>query len=280
MNTNAVLTVFVLAATILAGSDVLKAEILTNFEIESNQAFPGQENRLQIMNTGFVQANNAIVLISANGTITDFTDLCAEGQVSRLDASTLVAKFPRMSPSMPCGFGLGVQEPVRVDVTISSDGRIVPWSETSSEYISARIMLILVLLAEIILLYDIMRTKYWASAWYAIEFYLRKKSFIGEEGEEANRTIDFVGKEYYSKIDAIDARVLKLIHRGKTAMGQLRRHSGLTRWQINYRLRKLRQLELVLHGKMELSETMREHFEDGRPKGDDDHELDPTKHRQ
>ena len=71
-----------------------------------------------------------------------------------------------------------------------------------------------------------MRTKYWASAWYAIEFYLRKKSFIGEEEEEANRTIDFVGKEYYSKIDAIDARVLKLIHRGKTAMGQLRRHSG------------------------------------------------------
>ena len=281
MNTNALLAVLLMAVTILAGSDTLKAETLTGFEIESDQAFPGQENTLRIMNTGWVQANNAVVLISANNTIAGFTDLCAEGQASQLDDSTLVAEFPRMSPHMPCGFGLDVREPVLVDITISSDGRIVPWIENSSWRGSVAIVAILtlVLVAEILLLYDIMRSKYWTSAWYRIEFHLRKGSFVGEDEEEASHTIDFVRNEYGRKIDVIDARVLKLLHRGKITKGQLRKYSGLTERQINYRLRKMRRLELVLPDKMELSETLRAYL-DGRPKGDDDHGLDPTKHRQ
>ena len=214
MNTNALLAVLLMAVTILAGSDTLKAETLTGFEIESDQAFPGQENTLRIMNTGWVQANNAVVLISANNTIAGFTDLCAEGQASRLDGSTLVAEFPRMSPHMPCGFGLDVREPVLVDITISSDGRIVPWIENSSWHGSAAIVAILTsaLAVEIVALFRLFRSEFWISPWYEIGFRLRKKSFVGEEKKDATRTINFVRYEYGHKIDAVDARVLKLIH--------------------------------------------------------------------
>ena len=75
MNTNVLLTVFVLLITIFTSSDILKAEILTDFDIEHDQMYSEQKNILHVRNTGLIQADNAIVLIAANGTISDFTDL-------------------------------------------------------------------------------------------------------------------------------------------------------------------------------------------------------------
>ena len=268
MNTNALLVVLVAAVTILAGSDTLKAEVLTGFEIEPDQVPPG-ENTLEIMNTGWVQANNAVVLISANDTIKGFTDLCVEGKVSRLDDSTLVAEFSRMSPYMPCGFGLDVREPVLVDIMISSDGRILPWIKNSpfnGIVIAIAGVFIFALIGNIVIYYIIMKDEFWISAWSRIDFQIHKGSFVGEEKKDAARTIDFVSNEYGSNIDDKDVRVLKLLHSGKTAKGQLKNHSGLTNWQINYRLEKLRRLELVLPDKMELSKAIQDHFEDDRPK--------------
>ena len=220
------------------------------------------------MNTGLIQANNAVVLISANGTIADFTNLCAEGQISQLDNSTLVVEFPRMSPYMPCKFKLNVCEPARADITISFDGRILPWINDSpfNHLVMTLVSIIVAMIVCSVIFYRTMRNDDWTAAWGWIDFQIHKGSFVGEVKKDAARTINFVRYEYGRKIDDIDVRVLKLLHYGKTAMGQIKTQSGLTERQINYRLKKLRRLELILPDKMELSKAIQDHFEDDRPK--------------
>ena len=261
MNANALLTVSVLSITIFTGSDILKAEILTDFEIEHDQMHSGQKNVLHIRNTGFIQADNAIVLIAANGTISDFTDLCAEGQISRLDGGTLVAEFTKMSPRMECAFELNVLEPILLNTTISSDGRIIPWDETSSwgKGLWAIIILLGVLIAEAAVLYYVLKTSLWRTIRYGLEFLPYRNIFI--EAPKTQDTINFIREEYAIRINRIDATILKLIYCGKTTMGQLRRYSNLSGMQITYRIKKLRQHELIHQGTLTIDKALQNYFE-------------------
>ncbi len=115
------------------GSGTFKAELLTNFEVSPDEVKPDKLNTISINNTGFVQADNAVMsIVAGNSTITKFSDACAEGQISRMDNKTLVAEFPRMSPKMPREFELYVSNPSGLDIAISSDGRLESWDGSQS----------------------------------------------------------------------------------------------------------------------------------------------------
>ena len=250
MNTSIIVTLAAVAATILAGSDILRAELFTDYEVGPLIVQPGHETMLHVKNIGSLQADNAVVLIAANGTISGFTDVCAEGQASRLDDRTLVVKFPRMSPQMGCGFGLTASEPVHLNATISSDGRVTLWDGSPSTSIAA-VIIFLVLAAEVGFSIFFHKKLFGSERWNMLLFKLQKKKFT--KSKMANKICTFVMTEYALKINEIDGTVLELIYCRKTTMGQLKSHSGLTIHQIKYRIKKLRSYELIHDDKVELN---------------------------
>ena len=263
MNARVLYTVLIPVLTLLAGSDIIKAEILTDFEIDPNQVHPEQENMLHMKNVGIIQADNVVVLILANNTITKFTDLCAEGQISHLNSSALVVEFLRMSPGMQCMFKLDVLDPVQLDFTISSDGRLWPWNEISSLRNQFIVIFILVVLLffEIFVLYRVLQNNFWQSRWYWLESKIRRKSLKNVYGTKD--TIRFVKEEYDVKISKEDATILTLIYNGKVTINQLIKFSDLPSTQINYIIKELRNKELILQDTITIGKTLYRYFERG-----------------
>ena len=263
MNTRVLSTVLVSIFTLLAGSDIIKAEVLTDFEIDPNQMHPEQENMLHVKNVGYIQADDVVVLIMADNPITEFTDLCAEGQISRLNNSTLVAEFPRLSPYMQCMFELDVLDPVQLSFEISSDGRIFSWNEFSSlRSPLVNIFIFAVLLSlEVFVLYRVLQNSFWRSCWYWLVSKIQHKSF--KDVCETKDTIGFVKEEYEVKIDKKDAMILMLIYNGKVTINQLIKFSGLPRMQINHIIKELRNKELILQDTIMIGKTLYRYFERG-----------------
>ena len=250
-----IVSLTVLAVTIIVGSDTLKAEFFTGYEITPEEATPTQDNIVTVINTGLFQADNVTVLIEANGAIDGFTDMCIEGEVWRFDNRTLVAEFQRMSPKMSCYFKLTVSEPVHLTYMVNSDDRLTPWFGWPP--ISAAFLALfgIIVTPSLILILDLIRFSRSAS-WHTY-FLKYRKEF--KETKGASKTLEFVKKKYGQEIDKADATILELIYHGKTTKNQLMVHSGLSSRQVSYYIRKVRRYELVSE-KMELDKTLYLHF--------------------
>lgn len=256
MNRSSWLAIGIPLVTLLVGSDAIRAELLTNFKIESIQSDSRLE--LSIENIGHAQADNAAVLIHANGTIGDFTDACAEGDMERLDDDTLVAKFSRMSPQMPCRFDLVASNGVDLDVKISSDGRLTPWTEASHYIRVFTGIVMLPIIAEGLAVFFAFR-KPIAHLWAELAFRLLKKSF--KESRNTKKIIQFVKTEYGAAVTVADATILELIFCGRKTMGQLVKHSGLAKRYVEHCITRLRRRELLSKDGLKLDDALRRHFE-------------------
>lgn len=254
MNTSAVISVIAVGVVALAGSDVFKAELLTGFDASPDRALPGQQTIISMRNTGLLQADNVVVLIESNNTITDFTNICAEGQISKLDDMTLVVKFLRMSPDIRCELGIEVQEPVSLNFVKRSDGSLPPWvSPPLLLLLTFMVIGILVTILHLIFLFRVVeRTLHHINLW------LHRKQF--KSSPHSTCMIDHVSKEYGIKINAAEATILEWIHSGKKTPNQLIQKSKLPRWQIVYRIKRLRICELLLSEKMEINEDLSEYL--------------------
>lgn len=268
MNAQAAIGLTALAITILAGSDTLKAEYFTNFEISPVEVLPGSHT-VTVKNVGWAQADNAVLQIIADGTIVNYVDKCVEGNVQQLiDNNTLVVEFSRMSPKIECDIELTISESGTLEMMISSDGRLEPWASTASWPTVTGFLVLWIVVIMILSL-----VVWWATGRLSenelfnnIEFwwyqFLRRLFHLSKFRitDNVEKTVEFVRSEYGLIINKIDATILELIYQQKTTMLQLRNHSKLSLQQVQYRVRKLRRDELIRQEKMELDKTLNDYF--------------------
>lgn len=257
-----------------AGSDIFKAEILTVFEISPEREYPSKNNTITVKNTGYLQADNVIILLAADKNMTNHSDMCAEGEIKDFDSKTLTAEFTRMSPHMPCKFELKFSEPASLNYTITADGRLLPWnSQWPWSNIGPLVFLVLVIaipvlivVIEVCFLYAVLKSKiifsfYWFDIHKSeIKRYLWpllcKKLDENKKPDEmmekllmnVKEVILYVKYEYGITIDEVDATILQLICVGKTTIQQLKNKMNLSHWHIKSRLNTLRKYELLTQG--------------------------------
>ena len=242
-----------------AGSDIFKAEILTGYEISPRLAHPDQQNLVSVKNTGPVQANTVVFQISANATIVKFSDVCAEGHMTRLNATTLVAEFPIMTPYVQCRFGLVVYEPTSLNYTITSDGRLGSWSGGPSTLLLYAIaaMPVAIVLLELAFFYYSIRDIL-VSGLYRVTMKIIRSNFT--PSENSNKTIEFVKCTYGIKIDKVDATILERIYCRKKTTPSLMKNTTLSRLHIKYRINKMCRCELLTKDRKEVEEELDKHF--------------------
>ena len=260
MDTKGILTVLVMLVTLAAGSDILKAEVLTGFDASPDMVSPGQETKISITNTGIVQADNAVVLIAASDTIANYTDICAEGKVTQQNNTTLVVEFTRMTPNMQCVLDLDIPKPVSLDVTIGSDGRIQAWKKGQTTFLVPILIIvgmIGIIFVEVVIIYSVAKIHV-NHMWYKLKLRLERESL--KETAHVSPTIKFVYDEYKVKIDEADATVLELIYCRKTTKRQLTNYSGLSKSLIDYRIDQMSKKELISKDTLELNKILLEHF--------------------
>lgn len=253
--TAVIIAILIPGITILASSDILKAEFLTSFRVEPRIVHPEQENVIGVANIGLLQADNVVLTLYANGTIDGFRDACPEGTMYQMDDKTLVAEFQRMSPLMVCQFKLSVSEPVHLDiVAITSDHRST-WAPDVLPY--SLIFLVSLLVIEVvafsIVCYLITRYEFRCrveSWWHQYKF--------TKEGYP-HKVCEFIWKEYGLHISKTDAEILEIVHKQKKTMGQLKTYSGLNIQKVKYHIWKLKHLELLKES-LELDLSLNEYF--------------------
>lgn len=260
-----------LTITILAGSGTVKAEFFTNYDISPSEIEPKREI-ISIKNIGWLQADNAVVQITANGTMSSYVDKCVEGEIHELiDNSTLVVKFSRMSPAVECNLELIVSEPVDLVMEVSSDGRMASWESGRKLWLTLpgfAILSIAVTIVAYIVFLLIMDMILKEEIFNYMTFWLREASRTLQhktkfkETLNARKTIQFVKDEYDLKINNLDATVLELIYLQKATMWQLRNHSKLSLQQVKYRIWKMRKYELMSKEEMNLQKSLDDYFED------------------
>ena len=241
--------------TALVGSDIIAAEIFTDYYISPKKVQPEQYTLVTVQNIGWLQANDAVVQIISNGTISNYENVCAEGKVwPIINNNTLIVEFSRMSPTIKCNIGLVAPEYVQLDMVVSSDGRITPW--TTSSYIPWLSWITLITMTTSLLVIPYILTVLIFRKLYKTELYNRFKLWgYRDSFKKAKNSIEirqYVQKEYQSKITDADATVLKLIYLQKTTMGQLRKHTGLPLDRVQYSVEKMRRYELISKEKMEI----------------------------
>ena len=240
--------------TLTAGSDAFRAEFLTYFEVGPKNMQPGQDNVIRIKNTGLIQANNAIVVLAINSTVTNYVDRCAEGHVSSLDSSTIIAKFERMSPGMECQVHVGVKEVAALDVSISADGRMTTWVKNSFSPVGWLVISLFGLFLEMVMVYFIVKKMQPEKMWYWIDFKLHEGKF--KPSKNADKVDKVVEENYSIKLGKVDASILERVYDGDKTIRRLIKESGLSLSQIKYRVGNLRYFELIVTDKIEIEETL------------------------
>ena len=249
--------------TALVGSDIIAAEIFTDYYISPQKVQPEQYTPVTVQNIGWLQANDAVVQIISNGTISNYENVCAEGKVwPSINNNTLIVEFSRMSPKIKCHIGLVAPEYVQLDMVVSSDGRITPWTMSSYipwlSWITLITMMTSWLVIPYILTVLIFRKLYKTELYNRFKLWEYRNSF--KKAENSIEIRQYVQKEYQSKITDADATVLKLIYLQKTTMGQLRKHTGLPLDRVRYIVEKMRRYELISKEKMEIHDTLDNFF--------------------
>lgn len=248
----------------LVGSDIIAAEIFTDFDISHKKIQPEQNTTVIVKNTGWLQANNAIVQIMANDTINNYANLCVEGDVQQImnNNTLLVVKFSRISPAIECKIGLVAHEYVQLNMTVSSDGRITPWTSSSSTSLLPWIALITAMTSLSAALYILIVLSFrklsktelcnkFVLWWYKNRF---------RKAENSYQIKKYVQREYKLEITDADATILELLYLQKTTMGQLRGYTLLSLDRVRYSVEKMRRCELVSKEKMEIHDTLDDFF--------------------
>ena len=259
--TQALLALVVLIIGLLVGSDTIAATFFTKFDIYPTTMQPEQNTIVTVMNTGLLQANNVIVQIIANGTISDYTDMCIEGDIqSIINNYTLAVEFSRMSPHVECNIELTVPEPVSLQIEVSSDGRIAPLTAWSPGFAVLMFIVLLMFMVVASVIFSIFTARFIGNTeiYNRIVLWWFKKAF--KKAENAKEIIEYVRKEYGWKITEADAKILELIHSRKTTIAQLQKHSGIPLDQVKYCVEKMRRLELVLKEETKLDRTLDNFF--------------------
>ena len=291
------ITLAVAGISILVSSGILTAQFLTGYDI-SHEALPPGQHTITVKQTGLSSANNAIMQIITNDTISNYAYKCIEGEVQQLvDNGTLVVEFSRMSPGRECNIELEVPAPVNLEMDVNSDGRITRWTtETTWQsqlldmllqwleswpswalvilLLSLFVSLSAVLLASqfilpMLIIYMLQRTEGFNNRMVKFSHtehklfswiikLLPKNNF--KKSNNAEKIKKFVSKEYGLKINEIDATILELVYLQKTTIVQLEIYSGLALEHVKYRIRKMRRIKLVSKEKMELHETLDDFF--------------------
>ena len=273
MNVRAVLYPIGLIVLAFAGSDIFKAEILTEFEISPDQAYPNKYNLINVTNIGYVQADNVLVLITVDKNITNVSDICAEGKIVEWDNKTLIAEFSRMSPHMPCGFELTVSGKTSLNYIITADDRLSPWNGSSYVLFVYSLIgiLVLIFVVEIILLWFGLKEQIYSIAYWFDSFFHKSKI----ESEGLTDTIGFVKRKYDIRIDETDAAILEQVYYGNK-MFQLKEKTDLSKWQINSRINRMRKCELLAENAMDVEKILMIYF---RRRDEGCMEEDPSKEK-
>lgn len=260
MNERSLIYTFIVVGIALTSSEIFKAEILTWYEISSYQVYPNQRNLLSVQNTGYVQANNVVIQISSDEPIKNFSDICAEGQISRINDTTLVAEFLIMTPYIPCEFELTVTKPTSLTYTITSKDRLGPWIKGGSTLLIYLPVVILLAIVAFELLFIVRSVRdIVISNLYITGMRLSRSKTITSENYK--KTIDFVKDEYGIRIDFVDAKVLETVYCGKKTINNLKKQSGLSRMHTKYRVNKMRRYELLMSTEMKVDEELNSHFQ-------------------
>ena len=243
--------------TIFIGSDVLIAELLTDFHVGTTGALPGWLN-IKVSNIGLVQANNVIFTIFTNVTIDKFKNVCPEGDMYRSNNQTIIVKFQKMSPHMFCLFSMNAAEPGNIGFMITSDNRSVWALNTPFHYtptVSWHLFIPLILeFLIIIMLWSRIIINFSQRQKFTIDFKESKRF------DRKNVVRQFVYMEYGVKINTTDVAILELIHKKKKTITQLINYSELHWMHVHYRVWKMRQLDLVSKELLILDVTLADFF--------------------
>ena len=265
MNIRGIITLLWLMFVTFIGSDILKAELLTDIGTSPDQASPDKRNQVSIINTGLLQADNVIVLLTANDTISDFSGKCVEGKISKFDDKTLLVKFSRMSPSISCEFDVKVHRSVLLNYQIIADNRINPKTDLQSWLLISLSVAIpaILFLTDAYIIYALFR-KHLINGLCWIDTHKHNLSGRWEKFEvkvNSKETALYVKKEYGVSIDYVDATILEWIHAGKTTPLQLKAQTHLSLWHIRSRIAKITKYGLLIKDEEQIHSSLVDHFD-------------------
>ena len=257
MNTYAIASLVLGAASIFAGSEIVNGQFLTYYDVSTETR--SENSQVEIVNVGLVQADNTTILINTNSTITKFTDICVEGQINQSTNSSLFVTLTKMSPYIPCIIDIDTVEQSSFSVEITSDGRLLPWDNYFYDNLIGGIIMIISIYSVIIFMsyYLLKRLVY---IWYTLTFTFKNL----EKSKDVKEIREFVRGEYGVKINNAEASMLEMIAENKTTINQLIHKLNIGRIQVKYRLKRLCDEELVKD--MKLDSSLQDFFNEKKNK--------------
>ena len=265
-----IFSLFLLISLAFIGSDIFKAEILTEVKISPMHADPDKDNLINIRNAGYVQADNVIILLTANNTIADFSGKCMEGKISKFNETALTAKFLRITPGIPCNFTVEVFEPTSLDYLITVEGGLGSNNDLPIllSILGITAIVVLIFLVEVYIMYRMIEKLRRKSLYLLDRFwYASKRLIVGgtkktfSKDKNAGEIISFTKEKYDVDIDYVDATILKYIHDGNTTRSQLMKKTNLSNLLIQSRIAKMRKQELLEKDKNEIHGTLKTHLD-------------------
>ena len=246
MNIYAIMYLVLGVASIFVGSEIVNGQFLTDYDVSTETR--SENSQVEIVNVGLVHADNAIILIDTNSTITKFTDMCVEGQINQSTNSSLSVTLTKMSSHIPCIIDIDTVEQSSFSVEITSDGRWLPWNNYGYHNLIVGIIIIISIYSVVIVMsYYVLKRL--VDIWYTLTFTFRNL----EKSKDAKEIRKFVREEYGVKINNAEASMLEMIAENKTTINQLRHKLKIGRMQVKYRLKRLCDEELVKDTKLDLS---------------------------
>jgi len=258
MKINIILVIIVPIITLAAGSDMMKSELLTDFEIDT---FHQNGNlMLNIKNIGLIQSNHALLTVYANGTLGDFIDECPEGVMTYADTATMaIITFQRMSPGMSCLFDIDIKNGTNIiDKLLTADGRITTWSESSTYWSWLVTGIVVLIIIEILTIWYASKLPIMKLIFFVM-LKLRGKSY--EDSKHVEKVCSYVRNEYGISINNQDATIIEMIFCGKDTKGQLVKNTNLPISYVNYRIKKMRQDEIISKDVLKIDDTLHKYLE-------------------
>ena len=256
-----------LVFVVFIGSDIVKAEFLTDIKLSPDKVYPDQHNIINITNSGFLQADNVIVLLTADdNTVAGFSGECVEGKISIFDKKTLTVEFSRMSPDLPCTFDLEVYGPTSLNYRILADDRPNPTTlwQILFVIISTTILALIFLVKGYITYLLFKKEISWSL--YSLDKHKHKirikknwKEFkLSDNAKEIARAVD---ERYGLSINSVDATILEHIYAGKITLAELTHQTHVSRWHINTRITILVKRELLSSDKKSVQGSLTDYFD-------------------
>ena len=235
-----------------SGSDLIRAELLTWIDVEQGKR--NGKHVINITNLGLVQADNAILTITTGDTRNRLEYKCVESIPYWYDEHTIVAKFQKISPNMPCEFKITGNVTSNPLLLLTFDGRVSTWKESMDPLDRLRLGLfppfivagLFVICIVVIELREGIRPR--------LESHLRGRRL--KKSHNACRIQQFVSSEYKVDIMPSEATILELIHSGKKTTGQIMAYSKLSKRYVVYCIGRMREYGIIHTDEMILDDAL------------------------